>query len=189
MTDPFAVLGIPTDATLDDARAARRLLAREHHPDHGGSAAMMQQINWAFDAVVGHLTGRKPLSTEPEVTRRQPRPQQSRNPPVPPRRAPVGRPQRDDPSFTIDLLPVDAFEALTIVLAVLGDVHSEEPPYVLDGLLADPAPCWCLLELLPEAGGTTVMLTVAAADDGPAPDVDDVRDRLVAELNQLSWPV
>jgi hypothetical protein len=46
----------------------------------------------------------------------------------------------------------------------------------LDTLLLDPLRCWCRLELLPDAGASTVGLTIAALPDEQLPDIDDVRD-------------
>ena len=54
--DPFPVLGVGPDATLDEVRMARRRLAARFHPDHGGDATRMGEINVAFDAVVAYLT-------------------------------------------------------------------------------------------------------------------------------------
>jgi hypothetical protein len=93
--------------------------------------------------------------------------------------------ERDEPSFTIDVLPVEAFEALSVVACRLGEVLLEDPPYLLDVLVATP-PCWCRLELLPEAGGTTVMLTVGGVHGMPHPAVEDIRDRWIDGLNSLS---
>jgi hypothetical protein len=186
MSDPFAVLGLTKHTTLDEARAARRRLARQHHPDRGGQADTMQEINRAFDAVVGHITGRRPLPSAESV--RSAPDSALKRPAQRGRRGPAPRRQRDDPSFTIDLLPAEAFEALTIVLGILGEVHSDDPPYLLEAHLIDPSPCWCGLELLPEAGGTTVMLSVGSAGALPPPDIDAVRDQLVIALNELTWP-
>ena len=47
--DPHDVLGIPADATPEDAAAAFRALAKRHHPDHGGGEERMAQINAAYD--------------------------------------------------------------------------------------------------------------------------------------------
>jgi hypothetical protein len=161
MTDPFALLGVTPDATLDEVRIARRRLAAEFHPDHGGDAVMMGEINAAFDVVVGQFAHR-------------PAPQ--------PRDHGV---QHDAPSFTIDCLPVEAFEALLVVTSWMGEVLVDDPPYVLEVHLTDPGPCWCRLDLVPDAGGSTVTLTVAAVGADPAPDVEDVRDAWVANLNRL----
>jgi hypothetical protein len=182
--DAFAVFGLPTTASLDELRAARRALAFAVHPDQGGDVADMQRINIAFDAAVVHITERR---LPPRVA---PPPHAS-----PPRR-PVGNPardlryhrrgvQRDVPSFTIDALPVEAFEALLVVTAWIGEVLVDDPPYVLEVHLVDPSPCWCRLDLVPDAGGSTITLTVAAIDDIAAPDVEIVRDVWVDQLNRL----
>ncbi|MET7242468.1 DEAD/DEAH box helicase family protein [Methylobacterium sp. EM32] len=44
----WRVLGVGRDAGEDEVRAAFRRLAREHHPDHGGSHAAMTNINRAY---------------------------------------------------------------------------------------------------------------------------------------------
>lgn len=172
--DAFEVLGLGPGASLADVRAARRRLAFESHPDRGGDPQRMQEINRAFERAVATLTGR---------TLRTPTP-----PPTPPAARSRPRPtrwvERDEPSFTIDVLPVEAFEALLIVAATLGEVLVDDPPYLLEAHLHDPAPCWCRLELLPEAGGSTVILTVAGVD-APAPPIEEVRDRWIDELNRL----
>jgi DnaJ domain len=170
--DPFAVLGVSRDASLDEVRSARRRLAAQFHPDHGGDAVRMGEINVAFDAVVAQLTGRTvpPPAAEPA-------------PPAPQRRYPGV--QHDAPSFTIDTLPAEAFEALLIVTSWMGEVLVDDPPYVLEVHLTEPAPCWCRLDLVPDAGGSTVTLTVASLDGTPAPDVEEVRDLWIANLNTL----
>ena len=43
------VLGIPPTATVANARAARARLAKRYHPDLGGSIAVMQRINAAYE--------------------------------------------------------------------------------------------------------------------------------------------
>jgi hypothetical protein len=171
-TDPFAVLGVGRDATIDEVRFARRRLAAQFHPDHGGDAIRMGEINVAFDMVMAHLM-RPPATTEPP-------PAQS---PAPRRRYPGV--QHDAPSFTIDLLPAEAFEALLVVTSWIGEVLVDDPPYVLEVHLIEPASCWCRLDLVPDAGGSTVTLTVASIEATPAPDVEDVRDVWVASLNRL----
>ncbi len=160
-TDPFAVLGVSPDATPDEVRSARRRLAAEFHPDHGGDAVRMGEINAAFDVVIAQLADRAV--------------------PVPAYRGV----QHDSPSFTIDCLPVDAFEALLVVTSWMGEVLVDDPPYVLEVHLTEPGPCWCRLDLVPDAGGSTVTLTVASVDGDPAPDVEAVRDAWVANLNRL----
>jgi len=160
-TDPFAVLGVGPDASPDEVRSARRRLAAEFHPDHGGDTVRMGEINAAFDVVIEQLSHRpSPLPRHRGV-------------------------QHDAPSFTIDRLPAEAFEALLVVTSWMGEMLVDDPPYVLEVHLADPAPCWCRLDLVPDAGGSTVTLTVASVGDDPAPDVEVVRDAWVANLNRL----
>jgi len=187
--DPFAVLGLREGASLDDVRAARRRLAKEHHPDHGGDAAAMQRLNAAFDAAVKAI--RRPAAPAgSEPTPPPPTPPPSRRTPPPASPTPGFRPFRrgtvehDAPSFTIDVLPAEAFEALLVVTAWHGDVLVDDPPYLLEVHLHDPAPCWCRLDLVPDAGGTTVSLTVAGVA-GEVPTADEVRDLWVASLNAL----
>jgi hypothetical protein len=171
MNDPFAVLGVGPDATLEEVRVARRRLAAQFHPDHGGDAARMGEINAAFEAVVAQLTRRPAPPPAP--------------PTAPPRRHRYEGVQYDAPSFTIDLLPVEAFEALLVVTSWMGEMLVDDPPYVLEVHLTEPGPCWCRLDLVPDAGGSTISLTVASIGGTPAPDVEAVRDEWVANLNRL----
>jgi hypothetical protein len=173
-SDPFSVLGLRPDATLDEVRVARRRLAARFHPDHGGDATTMGEINVAFDAAVAYLTNPPAPPAAPAPTPA---------PPAPFRRYPGV--QHDAPSFTIDSLPVEAFEALLIVTSWMGEVLVDDPPYLLEAHLTDPGPCWCRLGLVPDAGSSTVTLTVASIDGTPAPDIDDVRDLWISNLNRL----
>ena len=92
-------------------------------------------------------------------------------------------------SFVIEALPVEAFEALLVVTSWIGEVIVDEPPYQLDVVLTDPLHCWCRLDLVPDAGASTVGITIARLPDEPAlPDIDDVRDLWVASLNRLGAP-
>ena len=188
MSDPFAALGLGRNASVDDIRAARRRLAKTHHPDQGGDPARMQAINEAADAALDAV------HVEPEPT---------------PREAPAGggvdaqdRPtgghrnadspssgiSRDVPSFTVEALPVETFEAMLVVASWLGEVLDDDPPYRLDTYLAEPFDCWCRLEVVPDAGASTVSLAVGGIDGAPTPDVLAVRDAWVANLNALDWP-
>jgi DnaJ domain len=47
--DPYGVLGLPPTATPDEVAATYRRLAKEWHPDHGGGAERMAEINSAYD--------------------------------------------------------------------------------------------------------------------------------------------
>jgi len=181
--DPFTVLGVPSMSDAATLSAARRRLAQQLHPDRGGDAAEMQAVNVAYDEALRLLAMPQPEPLpEPEP---EPAPQPARRAPV--RRRPTRGVQHDNPSFTIDVLPAEAFEALLIVTSWIGEVLVDDPPYVLEVFLHEPQPCWCRLDLVPDAGGTTISLTVAAVDDEPAPDIDEVRDTWVAGLNEPLW--
>jgi len=189
--DPFAVLGLPSTAGADDLRLARRRLALAEHPDRGGSADRMQAINVAYEEAMELVVARE-LQGPIADGAPPPAPPPSPAPPEGPAEAPWseprtgGRPrvERDDPSFVIEALPAEAYEALLVVASWIGEVLVDEPPYLLDVHLYEPGECWCRLELLPEAGASTVMLTVAGLE-GVAPAVEDVRDLWVANLNAL----
>lgn len=48
---PIVVLGLQSDATPDQIRKAYRLLAKQHHPDHGGDRARFEAIHEAYKAL------------------------------------------------------------------------------------------------------------------------------------------
>lgn len=174
------MLGVPTTASLDEVRAARRRLAKELHPDTGGDGHRMGEVNRAFDLAVKAILRPEvvPEPTPPETARPNPR-----------RLRRIGRRlQYDAPSFSVDVLPAVAFEALLVVATWAGQVLVDDPPYLLDVHLFEPYDCWCRLELVPEAGGSMVSVTVAGLDDQPPPLVDDVRDLWVTMLNDLGDP-
>jgi hypothetical protein len=150
----------------------------------------MRELNRAFDLAVKALlrpeasSGAQAVPSPPAPT-----PASSGREPRSARRHRVGRRiEQDVPSFSIELLPAEAFEALLIVVSQIGEVLADDPPYLLDALLREPQDCWCRIELLPEAGASMVGLTVAGLEGEAAPPVDDVRDVLVARLNRLSRP-
>ena len=186
--DPYAVLGVAPSASAAELSSARRRLAMQLHPDHGGDGEAMQALNRAYDDAVRRLA--EPPSPEP-ASPEPPSPEPAATSPARRRRAPgpARRPpfqvQHDAPSFTIDVLPVEAYEALLVVTSWMGEVLVDDPPYVLEVFLHDPSPCWCRLDLVPDAGATTVSLMVAALEGDPAPDIDAVRDVWVASLNAL----
>ena len=165
--DPFRVLGVPSDADVADIRAAYRRLAQVNPPDLGGDALRMAELTEAYRSAV-------------EIRSRAGRTVRRRN----------GRPvrtERDIASFTVDALPVVAYEALLLVAASIGDVSQDEPPYLLEFLVREDVDLWCRCDLVPDAGSTTVSVTVSPAGDEPLVRCDQVRDLLVRELNELDW--
>jgi len=95
---------------------------------------------------------------------------------------------RDVPSFTVEALPVETFEAMLVVANWLGEVLDDDPPYRLETYLHEPLDCWCRLDVVPDAGASTVSLTVAGIDGGSTPDVLVVRDAWISGLNAIDWP-
>jgi len=176
VNDPFGVLGLGADATADDVRVARRELAKRHHPDRGGDAEAMQAVNEAADDALQRIAI-------------QPTDESRRDPSAPRLIAdePWGGLSRDMPSFTVEALPVETFEGLLIVTSWLGEVLDDDPPYRLDVHLYEPVDCWCRLDVVPDAGASTVSLTVAGLDGSPAPDVLAIRDLWVSNLNAVDW--
>ena len=178
---PHTVLGVPVDATADEIRAARRDVARIHHPDAGGDASEMQRVNAAaahalrlLDAEDTHPEARTDTTTGPTTTTTAAETEW------------VGT-TRDVPSFTIEALPAEAFEALLVAAAELGEVEDDDPPYELRTLLADPIACWCQLDLVPDAGASTVSVSIARVVDSELPALIDVRNAWITALNGLDW--
>jgi hypothetical protein len=95
--------------------------------------------------------------------------------------------RRDVPSFTIEALPAEAFEALVVAAAELGEVEDDDPPYELRTLLSDPLACWCQLDLVPDAGASTVSVSIAPTGGHPLPTLIDVRNAWIVALNGLDW--
>jgi hypothetical protein len=199
MDDPFEVLGLRRDATADEVNDARRRLAVEHHPDRGGDPARMREINGAADDALRRIAAASASSSRPPGSRAEPptgaQPpaggaRQGEHPGDGDARRTVdgSRVVRDVPSFVVEALPAVTFEALIVVASWLGEVLDDDPPYRLETYLAPPFDCWCRLDVVPDAGSSTVSLTVAGLDGGPAPDVIAVRDAWVAGVNAIDWP-
>ena len=136
----------------------------------------MQELNAAVDAALAAVASQSGASGGSSTPRRSRRPSA----------APRGGVRHDHPSFTIEALPAEAFEGLLLAAAELGDLIDDDPPYLLEVSMATP-PAWCRLEIVPDAGASTVSITTARAPGSPTPDVDEVRDVWVDALNRLDW--
>lgn len=171
------LLGLDRNANEADVTDARRRLAKASHPDRGGDIATMQAINAAADHVLSLLRGGStPFDAASARPRRRPqRPSWNSSSAV------------DHPSFTIEALPVDAFEALVIVASELGTLIDDDQPYRLEFTLDGDPRGWCEVTLVPDAGATTASVEVVAQPGFPRPSVEHVRDLLVAGLNDLDW--
>jgi hypothetical protein len=169
LADAYRALGLEPGATWDDVRAAHRRLAKAFHPDRaGGDHGAMTSVNIAFAAIVAA----RPVDTVPEP---------SPSPVV------AGRGGDDDPvTFSVNVLPVEAFEAVLIATSFLGDPWVIDEPYELSALLDPPIACRCHLALVPEAGGTIVTVRVTGRGRQPdLPSADMVADAIIAELVAL----
>jgi hypothetical protein len=175
VSDPFATLGLTNSASAADVRCARRDLARSLHPDAGGDAAAMQEVNAAAAEALR-------IIATPEVTEDIQTPAATT-----PHETEWTATTRDFPSFTIEALPAEAFEALLVAVAELGEVEDDDPPYELRTLLSDPLACWCQLDVVPDAAASSVSVSIAPTEGRPLPALIDVRNAWIVALNGLDW--
>lgn len=167
LAEHYAVLGIGADATDQEIRRARRRAAWDAHPDRGGSHAAMAAVNAAF---LGIMQNRGSTTVE--------------------RSAGSARLGHDIPSFTMDVLPVEAFEYLVLAAQGIGEIVDSDPPYLLEVMLysrrgatsADhvisDSGTWCRLEVVPDAGSSTVSLWSES-------DAEECRDLWIEAINVL----
>jgi hypothetical protein len=178
---PHSVLGVAATATADEIRSALRELARIHHPDAGGDVAVMQAVNAAAaDAlrILGETESLRPQAPGHDHQRQTTSESTGDDW--------VGA-ARDVPSFTIEALPAEAFEALLVATGELGEVEDDDPPYELRTLLSPPLACWCQLDVVPDAGASTVGLSIAPVEGHRLPPIVDVRNAYITALNGLDW--
>ena len=179
MSNPFRTLGLTDSASAADVRGARRDLARSLHPDAGGDAAAMQEVNAAAAEALKIIAAPAPTEAEPAANSTGRTAGSSADEWIGAR--------RDVPSFTIEALPAEAFEALLVATAELGEVEDDDPPYVLRTMLSEPLACWCQLDLAPDAGASTVSVSIAPVEGHPLPHLIDVRNAWIVALNGLDW--
>jgi hypothetical protein len=191
--DPWEVLGLSPGAPLSEARAARRRLAKELHPDaHAGRdpaarAALerrMVSVNQALAAIVAASAASSRAPARRDAPAAPPGRTRPRAPADEGRGHEAGE-DTDVATLGLDVLPVRAFEAVFLAAYALGEVLDDDEPYRLDVFLRAPRPCFCRFDIVPDAGGSTVALSLSPADDDVMPSVASVRDLLVAELEAL----
>ena len=73
----WGILGLRRGASLSDVKAQHRKLAVQHHPDRGGSADKMAEVNQAYEAVQKDLEAR---GTQPHTAPGAPRKPQGAGP-------------------------------------------------------------------------------------------------------------
>jgi len=92
---------------------------------------------------------------------------------------------RDEGGFSIDVLPVEAFDLVYMAAASLGDPWVIDEPYQLVARLDPPLACRCHMDLVPEAGGSIVTLWIEPVRGIDPPTAGAVVSALVAELQRL----
>jgi len=186
----YQLLGLSPLANDEEVHAARRRVAFDVHPDRGGSTAAMAQVNGAFVAIMkarrtektnqGHDTVAADSASTSASSSASPSSATSRSS----RRssAPLST---DFPSFTIDVLPVEAFEYLLLAGQELGDIVDSDPPYLLETLLnVGPRDVWCRLEIVPDAGSSTISLMCESVPELGV-SAESCRDLWVAAVNAM----
>jgi hypothetical protein len=172
--DPWATLGLAPGASAAEARAARRRLAKQFHPDVDArsTGAAMAEINRAVAAVeAAQAAAGEGVEAGPDSPAGGPGPEVE---------------ALEDDSFGVAALPVDAFEAVFLAAYGLGEILVADEPYTLELYLAEPVACFCTLSLAPEAGGTIVSIDLAAAEGSAPPPVVAVRNLIIAELSTIA---
>lgn len=166
--NPFAQLEVAETASAEEIRHAWKAKARHAHPDAGGSHEAMQLLNAALSDALSRVQ-------------------------TVPRKTSYTAGTRDVSSFTVAVLPVDCYLALEVVAAMCGPTIGDDQPYMIEFMLHDAEVAgalngWCRCDLVPEAGATTVSITVGSTEAALQPRSDEVRDYLVHALNTIDWP-
>jgi hypothetical protein len=183
MIDPFEVLGIRPDATQHEIHAVWRKLAKQYHPDTGGDERRMILLNEAFKIASSSLRQSEQLIQTV-----------NQGPTTPSGQDLVGertrRVRHDVSSFTFNVLPVESFPLIEIVAASVGAIIESDCPYLIEFTLESlgdvgSSSDWCRCELVPEAGGTMVHLTIGGLTTSAVPGVEFVRDVLIDCVNEL----
>lgn len=181
--DPFVVLGIAPDSSAQEIRNAWRQLAKQYHPDAGGDPQQMIRLNDALaqaleTAIHRPFFARTHSPTPSSSTHHQSSEEKTH------------RVRHDVSSFTFNVLPVESFELLEIVANSSGSIIESDCPYLLEFSLENfgdsfSSSDWCRCELVPEAGGTMVHLTVGGLATSSCLDVEVVRDELIRCINEI----
>src|SRR5436853_7775505 len=66
--DPYQILKIPREATLEEVKDAFRLMAKEHHPDKGSNPENFKIMKLAFKLIIDSLKKGVPLKKQTSTT-------------------------------------------------------------------------------------------------------------------------
>ena len=173
-------------ATAAGVREARRRLAKVMHPDlvaggGGGAGAVAEAsarlalVNHAVELALADLAARGPELAEAGGA--------TADVPIPV----SWSEDAEEVTFTVDHLPVDAFELLVLAFSSIGDPKVVDEPYLLEGQVDDPFLGIARVELAPEAGGSLVTVTTWPFPRAttPAPTAGQVAGRLLWEVRAL----
>ena len=174
--DDWSILGLDPGSSRHQIIEARRRLSLIHHPDRGGSAEQMARINRAADDLLSLISTKNETSSSSDSIQSHDASGKSVI-------------TVDRPSFTIDVLPVEAFEYVLLAAVTLGEVVDDDPPYFLDTIVRgwpmSGIDTLCRFELVPDAGATTVSI-VAVGNVSNIIDIENLRDLFVREINDLA---
>jgi hypothetical protein len=115
MTDPYAALGLPPTATLEEAKAAYRRLAMQHHPDRGGDAEAFKRVKEAWEWIEAGKPVVRPAAP-PAAAQARPAPRPAR----PRRPLPRVDQHRDGTRFVVVEVPLSAALSGCTVSFVMG---------------------------------------------------------------------
>lgn len=182
MERELEILGLPPDATLEEARRAYRDLVRRWHPDRlppemrAEGTARLAAANRAWEALRGRGartgSGGRPGSGTPGVASAAPGGQRLRR-------------GMGVAWFRCRRPPAATWRDVVDATHQLGDPLGGAAPAWLEARLWDPGPARVALRLYREGGGTLVAVGVI----GAGPPAVAVRDRYVTEINRLDEPV
>lgn len=190
----YELLGLSPLADDAEIHAARRRVAFEVHPDRGGTTQAMAAVNSAFAAIM--KARRSPdndreLADSGTIDTENPGHRLPNSVFNAPSRSRVW--SSDTPSFSINVLPVEAFEYLLLAAQELGDIADSDPPYLLEVAMHVPATrehqqiatnLWCRLEVVPDAGSSTINLICEVSRDLGL-DAEWCRDQWIEVVNAL----
>jgi hypothetical protein len=183
----YELLGLSPTANDEEIHAARRRVAFDVHPDRGGTTQAMAAVNAAFVSI---MKVRRSTQAASEPIKSTITDSVSRDDPLsnPVRDVPSRHRvwSRDTPSFSINVLPVEAFEYLLLAAQELGDIVDSDPPYVLEVVMhvLTSGDVWCRLEVVPDAGSSTISLICESFPELGV-SAESCRDQWVAVVNAL----
>lgn len=180
MAEAMATLRVSSSFNETDLRRAKRALLFESHPDHAGrtesdTKTSIDEVLASYDFLMSVLADKSNSQLLKDLITSSSSEHQY---------------ARDLPSFTVNALPVDAYHLLFVAAHELGEVVEEEEPYFMVVRMSHPTEYWCEIDVVPDAGASTVSLSATRCDNatGALVDIIAVRDLWVHTINGLQTP-